>query len=180
MPPGNETRGLQQRPSLAKKGKKRAPVLCCPGQQGAPVHPWDCPPTSRRLSATLWPLHSADEETAQGGKDWSLPGGHPGEMPPRPANPTQVTHPSTSPSTSPSKPCLDLHLQHWQVGSLPLAPPGKPLVGKESTCDAKDLGSIPGLGRSPGEGNGCPLQYSCLENPMDRGGWWATVAKSQT
>ena len=46
-----------------------------------------------------------------------------------------------------------------------------------------DLGSIPGLGRSPGGGNGNPLQYSCLGNPMDRGAWWATVhgvAKSQT
>ena len=38
-----------------------------------------------------------------------------------------------------------------------------------------DTGSIPGLGRSPGGGNGCPLQYSCLDNPMDRGAWWATV-----
>ena len=40
---------------------------------------------------------------------------------------------------------------------------------------AGDLGSIPGLGKSPGEGNGSPLQYSCLGNPMDRGAWWATV-----
>ena len=46
---------------------------------------------------------------------------------------------------------------------------------KESACNAIDKGSIPGLGRSPGEGNGSPLQYSCLENPMDRGAWWATV-----
>ena len=38
-----------------------------------------------------------------------------------------------------------------------------------------DMGSIPGSGRSPGEGNGNPLQYSCLKNPMDRGAWWATV-----
>ena len=45
----------------------------------------------------------------------------------------------------------------------------------ESACYAGDLGSIPGSGRSPGEGNGNPLQYSCLENPMDRGAWWATV-----
>ena len=55
--------------------------------------------------------------------------------------------------------------------------------GKESTCYAEDLGSIPGWGRSPGEGNGNPLQYSCLEDPMDRGAWWATVygvAKSWT
>ena len=55
--------------------------------------------------------------------------------------------------------------------------------GKESACSAGDLGSIPGLGRSPLEGNGNPLQYSCLENPMDRGAWQATVhgvAKSQT
>ena len=48
-------------------------------------------------------------------------------------------------------------------------------TGKESTCSVGDLGSIPGLGRSLGEGNGYPLQYSCLENPMDRGAWWATV-----
>ena len=54
---------------------------------------------------------------------------------------------------------------------------------KESTCNAEDLGSVPGLGRFPTEGNGYPLQYSCLENPMDRGYWWATVhgvTKSQT
>ena len=43
--------------------------------------------------------------------------------------------------------------------------------GKVSACNAGDLGSIPGLGRSPGEGNGNPLQYSCLENPMDGGAW---------
>ena len=47
--------------------------------------------------------------------------------------------------------------------------------GKESASNAGDLGSIPGLGRSPGEGNGNPLQYSCLENPMDREAWRATV-----
>ena len=45
----------------------------------------------------------------------------------------------------------------------------------ESACNAGDLGLIPGLERSPGEGNGTPLQYSCLENPMDRGAWQATV-----
>ena len=47
--------------------------------------------------------------------------------------------------------------------------------GKESACNEGDLGSIPGLGRFPGEGNGNPLQYSCLENPMGRGVWQATV-----
>ena len=47
--------------------------------------------------------------------------------------------------------------------------------GKESACNAGDPGLIPGLGRSPGEGNGSPTQYSCLENPLDRGAWWATV-----
>ena len=49
------------------------------------------------------------------------------------------------------------------------------LSGKESACNAGDSGSIPGSGRSSGEGNGYPLQYSYLENPMDRGAWWATV-----
>ena len=47
--------------------------------------------------------------------------------------------------------------------------------GKESACNAGYLGSVPGLGSSPGEGNGCQLQYFCLENSMDRGAWWATV-----
>jgi len=54
---------------------------------------------------------------------------------------------------------------------------------KESACNAGDPSSIPGLGRSPGERNGNPLQYSCLENSMDRGAWQAIVhglAKSQT
>ena len=49
------------------------------------------------------------------------------------------------------------------------------LSGKESACQAGDVGLIPGSGTSPGEGNGNPLQYSCLENPMDRGAWLATV-----
>ena len=48
-------------------------------------------------------------------------------------------------------------------------------AGKESACNAGDLGSIPGLGRSPGEENGKPRQYSCLENSMDRGAWRDTV-----
>ena len=53
---------------------------------------------------------------------------------------------------------------------------------KAAAYNAGDLGSIPGLERSPGEGNGYPLQYPCLGNPMDRGAWWATlhVAKSWT
>ena len=55
--------------------------------------------------------------------------------------------------------------------------------GKESACNVGDSGSMPESGRSPGEGNGNPLQYSCLENPMDRGAWQTTVhgvAKSGT
>ena len=55
--------------------------------------------------------------------------------------------------------------------------------GKESAYNAEDPGSIPESGRSPGEGNGSPLRYSCLENPMDGGAWWAAVCgitKSQT
>ena len=57
------------------------------------------------------------------------------------------------------------------------------LSGKESTCNAGEVGSIPGPGRSPGERNGNPLRYSCLKNPMDRGAWRATVhgvAKGRT
>ena len=100
-----------------------------------------------------------------------------------------------------------LHLLHWQVDSLPVAPPGKHIPAhtpdshhpqthtvlsrdfpggsdsKESACNAGDQGLIPGSERSPGGGNGNSLQYSCLENLMDRGTWWATfheVAKSRT
>ena len=59
--------------------------------------------------------------------------------------------------------CVSLKFIHWSPNS------------PKSVCKAGDLGSIPWSGRSPGEGNGNPLQYSCLENPMDRGAWWATV-----
>ena len=58
-------------------------------------------------------------------------------------------------------------------GTINLLPGGS--GGKESACNEGDLGSVSGLGRSPGEGHGNPLQYSCLENPMDRGTWRATV-----
>ena len=49
------------------------------------------------------------------------------------------------------------------------------LVVRNLPASARDIGSIPDLGRSPEEGNGNPLQYSCMENHMDRGAWWATV-----
>ena len=52
--------------------------------------------------------------------------------------------------------------------------PGGSVV-KNPPANAGDVGSVPGLGRSPGGGNGNPLQYSCLGNPLDRGAWWATV-----
>ena len=74
------------------------------------------------------------------------------------------------------------HLSHWRGLCCCKGFPGDS-DGKASACNAEDLGSIPGLGRSPGEGNGTPLQYSCLENPMDRGAWWAAVhgvARSRT
>ena len=75
--------------------------------------------------------------------------------------------------------------ESWLVLVLPFIVRGFPGGSevKASACNAGDLGSISGLGRSPGEGNGNPLQYSCLENPMDRGAWWAAVhgvAKSRT
>ena len=65
----------------------------------------------------------------------------------------------------------------------PLGLPGRVRRKKKSACNTGDSGLIPGSGRSPGEGNGSPLQSSCLENPMDRGAWWSTVhgvTKSQT
>ena len=72
---------------------------------------------------------------------------------------------------------------YWAVSIIKvvLFPGGSEV--KASACNAGDLGSIPVSGRSPGEGNVSPLQYSCLENPMDEGAWQATVhgvANSQT
>ena len=66
-------------------------------------------------------------------------------------------------------------LQHRELYLIPLIPWGSPcgLDGKESTCHARDTASIPGLGKPPGGGNGNPLQYSCLGNPMDRGACWS-------
>ena len=66
--------------------------------------------------------------------------------------------------------------EHSRPSVLWLTPSGFPgKDGKESACNGRDLGSIPGSGRSPGEGNGNPLQYSCLENPRGGGAWWAAV-----
>ena len=64
-------------------------------------------------------------------------------------------------------------LSIWTIPHSPLAFPDS-LVGKESACSAGDLGSVPALGRSPGGRHGNPLQYSYLENPMDRGPWRAS------
>ena len=69
----------------------------------------------------------------------------------------------------------------WQPTPVFLGFPGGS-DSKESTCNVGDLGSIPGLRRSPGGGHGNPLQYSFLENSMNRGAWWVTahgIAKSQ-
>ena len=63
--------------------------------------------------------------------------------------------------------CVHTHTHTW---GFP-----RSSVGKESACSVRDLGLIPGSGRFSGEGDGSPLQYSCLENPMDRGAWRATV-----
>ena len=81
---------------------------------------------------------------------------------------------------------LHLHLNtHTKVQKVMYSSRWRPwwLSGKESACKAGDAGPIPGSGRSPGEGNGNLLQYSCLGNPRVRGAWWATVhavPKSQT
>ena len=64
-----------------------------------------------------------------------------------------------------------------QIHTLDLFMVGFPVDadGKESACNAGNRHSVPGSARSPGGGHGNPLQYSCLENPMDKGAWWATV-----
>ena len=72
-----------------------------------------------------------------------------------------------------------MSISYFRETTLHLGFPGGS-EGKASACNAGDPGSIPGSGRSPGEGNGYALQYSCLENPMDRGAWWATAHESDT
>ena len=68
--------------------------------------------------------------------------------------------------------CVSISAFHIR-SSVPSFFPGSS-DGKESACNAEDMGLIPGSERSPGRGHGNPLQYSCLENPMDRGAWWST------
>ena len=63
-----------------------------------------------------------------------------------------------------------MYMEHYTILSFP-----SDSDSKESACNAGDLSLTPGLGRSPGGGHGNPLQCSYLENPMDRGAWWATV-----
>ena len=83
----------------------------------------------------------------------------------------------------PPNPGIEPGSSSLQADSLPPEPQGKPLsmgfpdnsVGKESACNEEDPGLIPGSGRSAEEGNGNSLQYSCLENPTDRGAWQAAV-----
>ena len=68
---------------------------------------------------------------------------------------------------------IPVFLFHTELYTNPGSPNGS--VVKNLSAKARDAGLIPGLGRSPGEGNGNLLQYSCLGNPMDRGAWWAIV-----
>ena len=78
--------------------------------------------------------------------------------------------------------CVYIYIYIYIIHTIYWCFPGSTVV-KNFPANAGDVGLIPGSGRSPGIGNGNPLQYSCLENPMDRGTWWATVhgvAKSQT
>ena len=78
---------------------------------------------------------------------------------------------------------LSVTASHLPASSVQLGASQVALVVKNPPANAGDVGLIPGSGRCPGEGHGNPLQYSSLENPMDRGAWWAAVhgvAKSQT
>ena len=99
--------------------------------------------------------------------------------------PGDLPHPGIKPAL-PHCRQIPYHLSHQgsplAIGGMQIKIAGD-LDGKESTFNAGDLGSVPGWGRSSGGGHGNPLQYFYLENPMDRGAWWATVhgiAKSQT
>ena len=95
---------------------------------------------------------------------------------PSPPTPPHGSGARAHPARSTHRPAGPLRTSEGQLPSITLVmgtPGGSD--GKESACNAGDPGSIPGLERSPGEGQGSPLQSSCLENPLDRGAWWATV-----
>ena len=93
-------------------------------------------------------------------------------MRPHRLQPTRLPSPWDSPGKNTG--CLISHLPTLLKGHADLSFPGGSVV-KNLSANVGDLGSIHGSGRSPGEGNGNPLQYSWLGNPMDRGAWWATV-----
>ena len=120
-------------------------------------------------------------------KSWASPARRPPpSIPPRPLLLTLVTGPHKSSCNSKrvlphylvsDEESLKINFRVICIWTDGIWSPVLPswLSGKESSCQAGDLSSIPGLGISPGEGNGSPLQYSCLENPMDKGPWWAAV-----
>ena len=108
-------------------------------------------------------MHALEKEMAAHSSvlAWRIPGmGEPGGLPSMGSQSlTQLKQLSNSSSSS--------SYMHWGF------PDGS--VAKNLPENAGDVGSVPGSGRPPGERNGSPLQYSCLENPMDGGAWWATV-----
>ena len=91
-----------------------------------------------------------------------------------PNNGSRGSQPCCGRMDTPASTYSKVHIEFLVRPSTPWGFPHSS-VSKESACSACDPGSIPGLGRSPGEGNGNPLQYSCLETPLGRGAWWATV-----
>ena len=126
----------------------------------------------RHLPPILWPHDAKSQPTGKGpdaGRDWGQ------EEKGTPEDETAGWHHRLSGYTYIHP--MEYFRQVMHLVAFPLASDGQ-----ESACTAADPGSIPGSGRSPGEVNSYPLWYSCLENPMDRGAWWATVpgvAKTQ-
>ena len=97
--------------------------------------------------------------------------------------PNDTTFPAEHILSNDNKHYLSAHSDNIKVRMVNSGLPFCGSAGKESACNAGDLGSVPGLGRCPGEENGYPLQYSCRENSMDKGTWGATlhgITKNQT
>ena len=89
--------------------------------------------------------------------------------------PNDTTFPAEHILSNDNKHYLSAHSDNIKVRMVNSGLPFCGSAGKESACNAGDLGSVPRWGRSPGGGHGNPLQYSCLENPIDRGAWRAIV-----
>ena len=184
-------RGRRREEAVEPEGMRAGGKTEAPHPRSSPL---PGPPAGRRLGrmSRTWALPRA--EGWPHGTPTSTHSGHSHRLSCRPHFPVPMRPPPSPPGACHGGLQSGASLSSWIISTISTSsflnrvihenrvfPGGSD--NKEFAYNAGDLGLIPGLGRSPGEGNGDPLQYSCLENSMDGGAWWATVhgvAKSRT